>query len=198
MQSVSSRIWTRVAVFISYDNNHHTTGTTWKVYLFIYLFIYITSLIWNDVKESWYQVLEVIKRKKKFVNYESVLSTKKLKILGYEVKNSEKRPDPDWLRLWLNLPFPSNCNSLQQVIVHFTYHLQGICKFPTKIRLLSTKNRYTRVFYLSYRYSYSFLGWIRCCCRHDLDSERGISCCLKNTSRFRKTPCCSWKKPERA
>ena len=27
MQSVSSRIWTRVAVSISYDNNHYTTGT---------------------------------------------------------------------------------------------------------------------------------------------------------------------------
>ena len=29
MQSVSSRIWTRVAVSISYDDNHYTlTGTT--------------------------------------------------------------------------------------------------------------------------------------------------------------------------
>ena len=27
MQSVSSRIWTRVAMSISYDNNHSTTGT---------------------------------------------------------------------------------------------------------------------------------------------------------------------------
>ena len=26
MQSVSSRIWTRTAVFISYDDNHYTTG----------------------------------------------------------------------------------------------------------------------------------------------------------------------------
>ena len=27
MQSVSSRIWTRVTVPISYDDNHYTTGT---------------------------------------------------------------------------------------------------------------------------------------------------------------------------
>ena len=27
MQPVLSRIWTRVAVFISYDDNHYTTGT---------------------------------------------------------------------------------------------------------------------------------------------------------------------------
>ena len=26
MQSVSSRIWTRVTVYISYDCNHYTTG----------------------------------------------------------------------------------------------------------------------------------------------------------------------------
>ena len=28
MQLVSSRIWTRVAVFISYDDNNYTTGTS--------------------------------------------------------------------------------------------------------------------------------------------------------------------------
>ena len=28
MQSVSSRIWTRVAMSISYDDNHYTTGTS--------------------------------------------------------------------------------------------------------------------------------------------------------------------------
>ena len=28
MQSVLSRIWTRVAVYISCDDNHYTTGTT--------------------------------------------------------------------------------------------------------------------------------------------------------------------------
>ena len=30
MQSVSSKIWTRVAVFISYDDNNYTTGTSKK------------------------------------------------------------------------------------------------------------------------------------------------------------------------
>ena len=29
MQSVSSRIWTRVAVSISYDDKHYTTGTSY-------------------------------------------------------------------------------------------------------------------------------------------------------------------------
>ena len=33
MQSVSSRIWTRVAMSISYDNNHYTTGTSIKFLL---------------------------------------------------------------------------------------------------------------------------------------------------------------------
>ena len=33
MQSVSSRIWTRVAVSISYDNNDYTMGTSKKCYL---------------------------------------------------------------------------------------------------------------------------------------------------------------------
>ena len=32
MQSVSSSIWTRVAMSISYDNNHYTTGTSYLYY----------------------------------------------------------------------------------------------------------------------------------------------------------------------
>ena len=39
MQSVSSRIWTRVAVSISYDDNHYTTG--------IFLF-YKSYFVWDD------------------------------------------------------------------------------------------------------------------------------------------------------
>ena len=31
MQSASSRIWTRVAVSISYDDNHYTMGTTYEL-----------------------------------------------------------------------------------------------------------------------------------------------------------------------
>ena len=38
MQSVTSRIWTRVAMFISYDNNYYTTGTSTKFYLILMLF----------------------------------------------------------------------------------------------------------------------------------------------------------------
>ena len=33
MQSVSSKIWTRVAVSISYDDNDYTTGTSIKMVL---------------------------------------------------------------------------------------------------------------------------------------------------------------------
>ena len=32
MQSLSSRIWTRVAVSISYDDNHYTTDTMINAY----------------------------------------------------------------------------------------------------------------------------------------------------------------------
>ena len=39
MQLAWSRIWTRVAVSISYDDNHYTTGTSqsWKAYKYFYL-----------------------------------------------------------------------------------------------------------------------------------------------------------------
>ena len=47
MQSVSSRIWTGVAVSISYDNNHYTTDcihTHTHTHTYIYIYIYIHCL----------------------------------------------------------------------------------------------------------------------------------------------------------
>ena len=41
MQSVSSRIWTRVTVSISYDDNHYTTGTS--IYHYQYSFANTTA-----------------------------------------------------------------------------------------------------------------------------------------------------------
>ena len=52
MQSVSSKIWTRVAVSISYDDNHYTTGT---IYVLQSVQIYLSILYYMDVnygKES--------------------------------------------------------------------------------------------------------------------------------------------------
>ena len=47
MLSVSSRIWTRVAVSISYNDNHYTTG------IYIYIYIYIYNIIPRKTI-SWY------------------------------------------------------------------------------------------------------------------------------------------------
>ena len=43
MQSISSRIWTRVAVSISYDDNHYITGT--------YNFFFIINI--NTKEKFW-------------------------------------------------------------------------------------------------------------------------------------------------
>ena len=36
LQSVSSRIWTRVTMSIYYDDNHYTTGISFDIYIYIY------------------------------------------------------------------------------------------------------------------------------------------------------------------
>ena len=58
-QSVSSRIWTRIAVSISYDDNHYTTGTSKSLVL-------LSSLLWEffapaladglSLESEWQQV----------------------------------------------------------------------------------------------------------------------------------------------
>ena len=48
IQSVSSRIWTRVAVSNSYDDNHYPTGTSFNLLSVIYLnpVTWLNSYIW--------------------------------------------------------------------------------------------------------------------------------------------------------
>ena len=41
MQWLSSRIWTRFAVFISYDDNNYTTGTSWHLVAFMWGIDYV-------------------------------------------------------------------------------------------------------------------------------------------------------------
>ena len=45
MHSASSRIWTRVTVSISYDDNHYTTGTSLSLSLSLSLCIYIYIIL---------------------------------------------------------------------------------------------------------------------------------------------------------
>ena len=45
MQSVSSTIWTRVAVFISYDDKHYTTGTSKFIINYNYQYLLLIQII---------------------------------------------------------------------------------------------------------------------------------------------------------
>ena len=47
MQSVSSRIWIRVAVSISYDDNHYTTGNIYENVYKSYIFNIYESIQFN-------------------------------------------------------------------------------------------------------------------------------------------------------
>ena len=52
MQSVSSRIWTHVAVFISYDNNQYTTGIFRLVSSLDVLNLYLCTKSWLQLEIS--------------------------------------------------------------------------------------------------------------------------------------------------
>ena len=58
MQSVSSRIWTRVAVFISYGDNNYTTDTSQKAVFKKFdaskhhLFVWTTKFFWNQIRKE--------------------------------------------------------------------------------------------------------------------------------------------------
>ena len=64
MQSVSSRIWTRVAMSISYDDNHYTTGTFLNID-FISVLSFVSVLVkWNRMNNQKIQEkLALVRRK---------------------------------------------------------------------------------------------------------------------------------------
>ena len=74
MQSVSSRIWTRVTVSISYDDNHYTTGTSIKVDQLLFKYsqifrarveplkiLYLMYIFFSDIEMSFTWKAKVFK-----------------------------------------------------------------------------------------------------------------------------------------
>ena len=64
MRPVSSRIWTRVAVPISYDDNHYTTGT------------YFMASIKPELSRFDYAICSVLEKKTDAVSHPNICSLK--------------------------------------------------------------------------------------------------------------------------
>ncbi|KFD62568.1 LOW QUALITY PROTEIN: hypothetical protein M514_25304 [Trichuris suis] len=60
-------------------------------------------------------------------------STRKLRILGYEIENGEIRPDPTRLQPLRDLPVPKDKKSLQRTLGLFAYYSQWIFNYSTKL-----------------------------------------------------------------
>uniref|UniRef100_A0A5S6Q597 RNA-directed DNA polymerase n=1 Tax=Trichuris muris TaxID=70415 RepID=A0A5S6Q597_TRIMR len=61
------------------------------------------------------------------------LSTRKLRILGYEIENGEIRPDPSRLQPLRDLPVPKDKKSLQRALGLFAYYSQWIFNYSSKL-----------------------------------------------------------------
>ena len=55
MQSVSSRIWTRVVVSIPYDDNNYTTSTSVNWYQFIYIIYNARCWLYPLQRAVWHK-----------------------------------------------------------------------------------------------------------------------------------------------
>ena len=58
MQSVSSRIWTRVAVFISYDDNHYNTGKDTVIGWNFFLEQHSSDVERNEFEKLWVEITD--------------------------------------------------------------------------------------------------------------------------------------------
>ena len=69
-----------------------------------------------------------------FNHNKSILSKKKITLLGYEIELNSIKPDPERLQPLLNLAAPTNLASQRRVVGMFAYYSRWIRDFSAKIR----------------------------------------------------------------
>ena len=62
MQSVSSKIWTRVAVSISYNDNHYTTGTLLSYFIAFWPLIFVHVHLYFQLKALSFYLSQVMRQ----------------------------------------------------------------------------------------------------------------------------------------
>lgn len=72
-----------------------------------------------------------------FNHDKSEICVQSLKLLGYEIKFNELKPDPDRLKTLLDLPFPTCLSELKRILGFFSYYSQWIQQYADKIVPLS-------------------------------------------------------------
>ena len=58
--------------------------------------------------------------------------------LGYRISNGIIKPDPERMRVLIELPVPHNCKSLEPVVGMFAYYAKWIKQFSDKIKPLKS------------------------------------------------------------
>eukprot|EP00794_Sanderia_malayensis_P013431 gene13431-14811_t len=74
----------------------------------------------------------------KFNDRKSVISTRRLPLLGYVIENGCISPDPERLRPLLELPLPHNSKSLNRCMGLFSYYSQWVPNFSDRIKPLTS------------------------------------------------------------
>ena len=72
-----------------------------------------------------------------FNDSKTILTTRKLPILGFEVEEREIRPDHKRLTPLCQMPIPNNMKSLNRAIAFFSYYSKWISHFSNKIKPLT-------------------------------------------------------------
>ena len=78
-----------------------------------------------------------------FNDSKTILTTRKLPILGFEIEDGEIRPDSKRLAPLRQMPVPNNMKSLNRAIGFFSYYSKWIPHFSDKIKPLTKTTSFT-------------------------------------------------------
>ena len=87
--------------------------------------------------------IEIVKKKNLTLNHsKSILSTKCIKILGYQIEKDQIRPDPERLQPLQDYPLPQTDKSLQRALGMFAYYSKWIPNFSDIANPLYKSNKF--------------------------------------------------------
>ena len=145
MQSVSSRIWTRITVSISYDDNHYTTGTSIKKWylmppcLTLRIIRFVSRVKWSNPENGvvlsptpW--CCSYWKENLQFANFTHHFSTHQNLFLDVRIYDTQECCEQYWISPGGSTPQTSSCTVTKTIQVRQTRHA-GHC-WRSKYKLI--------------------------------------------------------------
>ena len=149
MQTVSPRVWTLVAVYVSYDGNHYFTNASHPIYIYIYIYISVCECVFVFILSFSLANIccsEINIAFNEFIYLKELSNRESEKYLCYVVRYLTMYKCPKWFT-----EFKKDNFDLSQIFFYIRLNISGNI---SSSKSLSKQYRFRQMtFYIMFEYS---------------------------------------------